>query len=254
MYYLSVLAIFKNETDNLRIWLEHYLWQGVEHFYLIDNDSSDNPVLILQEYIDRGIVTYHYKEEKHKQTEHYRSIFDTENLKSKTEWLIVCDIDEFFYGVDKRLKKKLETLEYYNIIYANWYMFGSNNFIEQPSDIRVSIIHRKPKINENTKYIFKPLAIKNSSQIWIHGIVEPGTTNIIKNDKKIRIANKLIKLNHYPIQSLEYFQKVKMTRGSANVAKHDKIRDMNYFKKYDEGTNFKDDTLKNLIINPPENY
>jgi hypothetical protein len=77
---------------------------------------------------------------------------------------------------------------------------------------------------------------------------------VIKTHPKIRIANKLIKLNHYPIQSLEFFQKVKMTRGSANVAKHDKIRDMDYFKRYDSGTDFKDDTLKNLIENPLPNY
>jgi glycosyltransferase involved in cell wall biosynthesis len=60
MYYLSVLSIFKNETMNLKLWLEHYLWQGVGHFYLIDNGSTDNPLSILQEYIDKGIITYFY--------------------------------------------------------------------------------------------------------------------------------------------------------------------------------------------------
>ena len=61
MYFLSVLAQFKNETMNLKVWIEHYLWQGVEHFYLIDNGSTDNPLSILQEYINRGIVSYYYK-------------------------------------------------------------------------------------------------------------------------------------------------------------------------------------------------
>ena len=56
----DVLSIFKNETMNLKLWLEHYLWQGVGHFYLIDNGSTDNPLSILQEYIDKGIITYFY--------------------------------------------------------------------------------------------------------------------------------------------------------------------------------------------------
>ena len=64
MHYLSVMAIFKNETMNLKLWIEHYLWQGVEHFYLIDNGSNDNPLSILQEYIDNGIVTYYFLPEK----------------------------------------------------------------------------------------------------------------------------------------------------------------------------------------------
>ena len=105
MHYLSVLAIFKNETDNLKVWIDHYLWQGVEHFYLIDNDSTDNPLEILQDYIDKGIVSYYYKAEKHKQAEHYRWVFDTENLKNNTYWLIVCDMDEFLYSDD--LKKSI---------------------------------------------------------------------------------------------------------------------------------------------------
>ena len=252
MHYLSVLAIFKNETDNLKIWINHYLWQGVEHFYLIDNGSNDNPLQILQEYINKGIVSYFYKEEKHKQSEHYRWVFDTEHLKTKTYWLAVCDMDEFFYGVDHKLTTKLKTLEYFNVIYANWYMFGSDNLIQHPSDIRTSIIHRKPDIHINTKYIFKPASIKNTSMICIHGLVNPGTADVIKTHPKIRIANKLIKLNHYPIQSLEFFQKVKMTRGDATTGIN--VRDLNYFKRYDEGTNYKDDILKNLIENPPPNY
>ena len=48
-YNFTIMAIFKNETMNLKLWLDHYLWQGIEHFYLIDNDSNDNPINILQE-------------------------------------------------------------------------------------------------------------------------------------------------------------------------------------------------------------
>jgi hypothetical protein len=254
MYYLSILSIFKNETMNLKVWLEHYLWQGVDHFYLIDNGSTDKPLNILQEYINKGIVTYYYKPEKHQQAEHYRWVFDKENLKKTTHWLAVCDLDEFFYGVDQKLVSKLKTLEYYNVIYANWLMFGSDNLITHPTDIRTSIIHRKPDLHKLTKYIFKPASIKNSAYVWIHYLLNPANGNMINNHPKVRIANKLIKLNHYPIQSLEFFQKVKMTRGAADSIQCDNVRDINYFKSYDEGTNYKDDTLKNLIENCPDGY
>ena len=254
MYFLSVLAIFKNETINLKVWLDHYLWQGVEHFYLIDNGSTDSPLLILQEYIDKGLVSYFYKEERHKQAEHYRWVFHTQNLREKTYWLAVCDMDEFFFGIQRKLATTLKSLDYFHVLYCHWHMFGSDNLIQQPDDIRTSIIHRKLPLDVNTKYIFKPAFIRDSSMIWIHGIVEPGTMNVIKNNSRIKVANQYIQLNHYPIQSLEFFQKVKMTRGSANVAQHDKIRDMNYFRKYDYGTRWLDDLLKNLIQNPPDIY
>ena len=41
-FFLVVVGIFKNEADILPEWLEHHLWQGVEHFFLIDNNSTDD--------------------------------------------------------------------------------------------------------------------------------------------------------------------------------------------------------------------
>ena len=246
MYYLSILAIFKNETMNLKLWIEHYLWQGVEHFYLIDNDSNDNPLTILQEYIDKGIVTYYFLPEKYKQPEHYRYVFDNEQLKQKTKWLIVADLDEFFYGVDRTLKIKIKSLDnYYDYILCNWVMFGSDGHTDQPDDIRTAITHCKASLDCNTKYIFKTNNICDSSQIWIH--------HLINCNLKTHVENQLIRLNHYPIQSIQFFTTVKMTRGAADCIEHESVRDMTYFNNYD----FKeteDTTLKNIILNTPDNY
>jgi hypothetical protein len=47
MYSISVLAMFKNESSIIQEWLEHYLAEGVQHFYLIDNGTTDNTNYIL---------------------------------------------------------------------------------------------------------------------------------------------------------------------------------------------------------------
>ena len=254
MYYLSVLSTFKNETMNLKIWLEHYIWQGVEHFYLIDNDSNDNPLEILQPYIDKGIVTYYYKPEKYMQDKNYRWVFDNANLKRATHWLAICDLDEFFFGVDKKLSTKLKTLEYYNIISSNWVMFGTDGLIEHPNDIRTAIVHKELSLNNYTKIIFKPLSINNSSQIEIHGINHPITNTPIASHPKMRIANQLIRLHHYPIQSEEFFYNIKATRGDGVHSHHEYTRNATYFTNYTKNCTHKDDTLKQLIENPPTNY
>lgn len=242
MYYLSVMAIFKNETLNLNTWIQHYLWQGVDHFYLIDNGSDDNPLSILNSYIEQDIVSYYHKTEKHQQVNHYKSVFDMENLKRRTHWLIICDLDEFFYGVDNKLRNKINCLEYYNVIYCNWLMFGSNNFINHPPDIRTALTKREPEFHYNTKYIFKPKCIESSNQISIHNLH-------YYDNNKIRIANQLIRLNHYPIQSVEFFQKVKMTRGDALNNNDENFRDMNYFERYNINTTYEDTILKDLVLN-----
>lgn len=251
MHYLSVLAIFKNETMNLKLWIEHYLWQGVDHFYLIDNGSDDNPLSILNEYINNGIVSYFFLPERHKQVDHYRFVFDNEKIKNKTQWLAVCDLDEFFFGVDQKLTTKIRSLEpYFDYILCNWKMFGSGGLKEHPPDIRTAITQCENSLHQNTKYIFKPNIIKDSSKIWIHKLVN--IPNI--HPRRIRVANQLIKLNHYPIQSQEFFEKVKMTRGDVLNVNVENIRDIKYFNSYDQNSNSNDESLKNIILNPPINY
>jgi hypothetical protein len=249
MHYLSVIAIFKNETMNLKVWLEHYLWQGVDHFYLIDNGSTDDPMTILQEYIDMGLVTYFYGDRKHWQQQYYKDMFDREKLRDNTYWLMVCDIDEFYFGMKHKIRTELKSLEHYHLIYSSWYMFGSDGLLKQPPDIRTAITHREEKIiNKDSKYIFKTKAIPNSSHIWIHGLV-----NYYDDERTLRDDN-IIRLNHYVIQSLEFFQKIKMTRGAADFAEGEYVRNMNYFFEADKNATFEDVTLKNLITNPPEDY
>jgi len=49
------------------------------------------------------------------------------------------------------------------------------------------------------------------------------------NKKRIRIANQLIRLNHYLTEPLEFFKNVKMTIGAADSPISGNVRDMNYF-------------------------
>ena len=245
MNYLSILSIFKNETMNMKIWLDHYLSQGVEHFYIIDNGSDDDPMSVLKDYIDKGYVTYYLRPERYQQCKHYREIFKIEKIQEKTKWLIVCDFDEFFYGTKNKLSTVLNSLEKYNVIYSNWLMFGSDGLITHPDDIRTAIVHREINFNIHTKYIFKTSSLKNINQIHVHNI---------SNEKNIYYENEKIHLNHYPIQSLEFFQKVKMTRGDVANISVDNIRDMNYFNKYDINTVYCDNILKDIILHKPDNY
>jgi len=234
---LSLLSMFKNETMNLKVWVDHYINQGVEKIYLIDNGSDDDPLKILNPYIDSGIVKYYYLPEKHKQEKHTRSIVEKENLSERTEWLIICDLDEFFYGFPKRLSETLDDFSKYDVVYSNWRMFGSDGLEKHPENITKSILWREPEVTRTTKYIFKPSKIKNVDNIQVHSL---------DNDENSITENEKIRLNHYVIQSKEYYQKVKMTRGDVAAAHADNVRDMNYFHKNDLNKTFKDEDLANL--------
>ena len=236
-YKLCVLAIFKNETMVLKTWLDHYLHQGVDHFYLIDNNSDDNPLDVLQPYIDKGRVSYMFAPEKHNQAGHYNNMYIKENIKNTTEWLIVCDLDEFFYGVPDKLNKTLDDFSEYDIIYSNWKMFGSDGHKIQPANILKSIVMCEKDLTTLQKYIFQPSKVDHELNV-----------HFISNDEKFKIIyeNDKIRLNHYPIQSEEYFRKVKMTRRDPATVVYENIRDMNYFERYDQNKTVKDETLKEI--------
>jgi len=201
---------------------------------------------ILQEYIDNGIVTYYFKPEKYQQPQHYRYVFDNENLKEKTKWLCICDLDEFFFGTEKKLIDTLEDFNNYDVIYTNSFFYGSDNLIDHPTDIRTDIIHRQEDMVNGIKYIFKTSCINESSEIWIHWLVHSGSLQ-----KKIlpteTTDNTKIRLNHYHIQSLEYFTNIKMTRGDVSVSQNESIRNLDYFEHYKNLSTIKDDTLKLII-------
>src|SRR5690348_6409443 len=56
-YYLSACAIFRNEAPYLAEWLVFHLGVGVEHFYLYENNSTDDFESVLAPFFERGEVT-----------------------------------------------------------------------------------------------------------------------------------------------------------------------------------------------------
>lgn len=238
-YKLTLLTICKNEGMVIDEFIKHYQWQGVEHIYLIDNGSTDNMKEVLDPYIIEGYVSYYYLEEKHKQSYHYNTVYN--KIKNDTEWLIICDVDEYIYNRNKNenIATYINEIDSNKIssIELNWKMFGSSDYKTQPiNNIRTSFTWRQKEVNNNIKSI---ISTKLTTKIIMHSHEYNGGDSI-KNPTELA-------LNHYAIMSEEYFKKIKMIRGDANNPAVENIRDMNYFNAYDHKEQF-DDELKNLTL------
>lgn len=139
-HYLSVACIFKNDADYLKEWIEYHLIVGVEHFYLLNNESEDSYKEVLQPYIDKKIVTL--IDWKTNRTENpgkpYTWVFSTQvpaleyacnNLaKNESKWVAFIDTDEFlvpilFDNVTDVLKK----YDKESGIAISWRVFGTGN-------------------------------------------------------------------------------------------------------------------------------
>jgi FkbM family methyltransferase len=230
-YKLVVVAIFKNEAVAMREWLQHYMRQGVEHFYMIDNGSTDD----WKSQIEGAPVTVYTDAKKHAQESHYNDYFLPE-VKRNAEWVMVLDLDEFMYA-----RKKHKTIpEFLDTVSANitqisvkWKMFGSNGHIKQPNSIITGFTTRQEYRGGeiDCKSIVRSI---NLNKLSIHTHDHSGDTQILpaKMDEK-SLEESPLHLNHYAIQSWNWFQDVKMTRGAVDNKDYESIRNKDYFTRYD---------------------
>ena len=59
--------------------------------------------------------------------------------------------------------------------------------------------------------------------------------------------NERFHLNHYVLQSLEYFEKVKVARGDATKAKNDHLHNIQYFESHNAAAILPDHLLADLV-------
>ena len=242
-YFLTVLAIFKNEEMTLETWLRHYVEQGVDHIVLVDNNSTDSSARQLEPWIERGLVSYHFAPEKHKQMAHIQSAIAGERLKQRTEWLVVCDIDEFFFGTRSSLASTLRQYHtQYDVVYSHWLIFGFNHHVQHPIDVRIANTLRRAGLDECKKYIIRPAKV-DMTKLRVH-IAEYPT----RMAHRVFVEDDLIHLNHYRLQSFNYYNKSKMTRGDVLEAGLDSLRSWDYFNSWNANTTFQDELLKNIAI------
>jgi hypothetical protein len=255
-YELSIAAIFKNESFNLKEWIEHYLFHGADHIYLIDDNSSDSYLEILSPYIEKNLVTL-FKNDVPKFHNRQQAIYDKFILPKikESKWTIICDLDEFWYSPKEiNLKKIINKYEQYQVIYANWAMFNSNGNKEHPKSIVQSCTLRHeldgemmclvngsfiPSKTASRKYIINGDA--EISGLWVHNPI--GNISSINASYLGQKDYDLI-INHYTTQSIEFWEKVKIPRGDVNNHHPDNARDWQYFKFLDIG-NIEDTILAN---------
>ena len=243
-YKLVVVAIFKNEAGAMKEWLQHYVNQGVEYFYMINNGSTDN----WEPETEGFPVTIYTDNETSKQVQHYNN-YCLEKVKENAEWVMVVDLDEFMYARNgfKTIPEYLDTLgEDVNQIQVRWKMFGSNGHIKQPKSIIKGFTKRLKNKFTLVKSICRS-SVLTKFNVHTHNLNDKASNeypesgseiskniillpNII-NEEELNKAP--LHLNHYAIQSWEWFRDIKTTRGDVADSTIDNVRNEKYFKQYD---------------------
>lgn len=244
MYFFSVGAMFKNESHCIKEWIEHYLNQGAEHFYLVNDSSTDNTVEIIQPYIERGLITLYESNlpvQLGRQRDTYNKYILPHLNNKDTKWLLICDLDEYAWSpVYKTLTQFLSQYVYsLSQVQIRPTIFGSNNLEKQPKSLVQGFTKRTPQApseNVGTYKYFVNSDFKFTSLNVHHAT--PEDPQFLSREHFILISGDYIRLNHYICQSKELWIKVKCSRGDADAYLQ---RDMELFDSYNQQANIVDD-------------
>lgn len=264
-YYLSVATIFKNESWSMKEWLEHYYFHGVDHVYLVNDFSSDRYLPILQPYIDMGFVTLFHNDisamYRGRQVDINNKFFKP--IVNETQWIAQVDCDEFLYSPKQiDLKKIIEQYESYGGIIANWVCFNSNGHIEQPPSIvkyftkrceyDASVIVNTPsRGDERVTFDATKMILNTDYKINSFDIHEADIEGKTINLSYYGLDDPLLLINHYQLQSQEYWETIKMKRTDMNY--WNPVRDMNEHRSMDIG-NIEDYRLSKQNDNMNQNF
>jgi len=236
MYNFIVCSVFKNEAHILDEWVRHYLYHGVDHIYLVNDFSTDNYSEILCKYTDK-VTLFHndiVTRQVGRQTLIYNKYFS--QLLPTSKWMSILDLDEFLYSpYEINIQNVLKSFDTYSCILVDWVHFGSNGHIEQPNSVvegfTMRAFYGKNKEYYGFKNIFQTAYFKKFD---IHHTETTG--NHIRLHYNDTTEPPSLLINHYNIQSYNFFIKIKSTRGDINNWFDFKKlkRDKELFHKYDD--------------------
>lgn len=203
---LCATAIVKNEASYIEEWLAYHRAVGVSHFFIFDNNSSDNIDSVLAPWSNHGIVTLLKWPLFGRQIDAYD--FALRHFGHVTDWMAFIDIDEFV--VPKRhqtVSAFLETLVDADQLLIPWRNFGYSGHKERPSGLVIESYTSVQDIPPggftviNCKAIVRPAAVIRFA--CNHGIT---ATQRTVNEQGERIAEnhqvsaptfEHIQVNHY---------------------------------------------------------
>jgi hypothetical protein len=243
--FLGVGALLKNEAHILDEWLRHHDSEGVEHFYLIDNGSTDGPERVLAPWIASGKVTLVRDAARYDQVGHYKRHLPA--ALRECQWVAVIDLDEFVYARTGTVASFLRRLPGdVGAVKVPWKPFGSSGHVEQPPSVIDGFLNRGSYAAGEAAFYKSIVRSSAALRLDVHEhemfggyvSVDGAGREVAIGGGRIHVteeslASSTLHLNHYRVQSRRWFESVKMTRGDSVGPEHEQLRDLAHFVRND---------------------
>lgn len=226
---VSLVSIFRDESKYLKEWIEFHLLVGIDYFHLVNNNSSDNYLDVLKEYIDVGIVTlYNMDIETTKNipgkineqiiVSHWIKKLNEIAISSSDDWMVHVSTDEFLFPTNNETIKDVLLSFDNNVgeVSVNWTLFGNNNVTLSDGELLIEKLYKSSypdhEHNYHVKPIFRPKGVISIPSVHFTSL-KPGFIKVdamgnphnFKNgyEVKNRVLSPL-HINHYRLRDLSW--------------------------------------------------
>lgn len=229
-YHVSICAIFRDEADYLREWIEYHRVAGIEHFYLYNNFSKDNYMEVLAPYLEKDIVTLTQWEIPQGQMAAYEDCIS--RFSDETNWFGFFDLDEFVVpNIYKQIGDFLAEFEEKRpLVLLYWKNFGTSGKVMR--DVKNGLVIEDftvgwykyvdiGKLFFNTAYTYLPNSKHNRHMhyMWAkYKSIELPPVNVfdkvcLYEFNPVKSDQMPVQLNHYLLKSYQEYTERKAKRG-----------------------------------------
>ena len=268
-YKSTICLIFKNEAPFLKEWIEYHLLIGIKHFYLYNNNSSDNYMEVLKPYLEANIVTLIDWPYEQSQRQAYKNAWET--FKKECNWMCFLDADEFIcMNTYDNINEWLNKFSKYPAVHIYWRMFGTGAIMKHDFDKLVIeqytscwdmlFYHGKNFVNtrfEIANWDF--IGVHHNPCCWYSIFGKKVKMQSVSSEGYIEAPNQYwhsngnkpmdIQINHYFCKSWDLFQKKRMRTDVAYANDEAPVNDIEkYFYDKEEKCISKDYTILRYYI------
>lgn len=234
---LSVVCAIKNEADDLLEWLHFHKLAGVDHFYLYDNESTDETRAIIESFPWPDMITYHYVKGEFGQIRAFHHAIDS--YRNSSEWCAFIDADEFLYPVEgSSIRDVLDGIPSAPAVAVQWLNFGSNGHDAKPDGLCIESFTRRAPDDFPDHYVMKSIVRPDAIVAYLHPhqslvlgcyVQEDGTPVFPIGGRCSVPKRRKLAINHYYTKSRQQLLK-KRERGRPLAAGDpERIRAMEFF-------------------------
>jgi hypothetical protein len=235
---LAICSSLKNEAEYLEEWVSFHHGIGVEHFYLYENQSTDDTRRKIKELAKRFPITLRVVDAQPGQqiaTRHYIHHHATD-----AEWTAFIDGDEYInLETASNIQEVLDRNAFAAAIACSWMSFGSAGHIDTPEGTCLESFTRRGATRaRHVKSIVrtaKIIHIINPHQFLMDGLTVRGDGEAVMlfQGKENPPEQDDIRIHHYAVKSHAQWRAKKERGRPLQADDPRRLRDDSYFKDND---------------------